>query len=406
MNKFLRYSLSLVLAFVASVTFAQEVTFDFDKDYKTLFPELTGTSSSTSHDGDITKNMTCTTNGISVTVSAKTSGPNENRIWSSSPRLRMYSGTLTIQAPADKKIASIDIINGKWNNNNKADVGTINSTINNSSWTGDANKVVYTIAGNTQIKSIKVMLAGTKIEYTDAASVKELLANNQEAKDYINLKLTNAKVLYVNSYKGTVNTYVREGDTAIEMRTLGIDMPVNSIISGTVKVNLAYDAGIPYLSASKETNGDNLKITESNEAAEPVIATVKDILDGKYTNDLIKIKEFTFSKEEYTKGKFNYYANDGENKIMIYDKFSGIGGVSKLTEGEKYTLTGIFGVIFKNNPEVLPIKAVEKFESTGITNITTDEAAKNAPVYNLAGQKVTKAYKGVVIKNGKKMIQK
>lgn len=283
-----------------------------------------------------------------------------------------------------------------------ADVGTNNK----GSWTGDANKVVYTIAGNTQITSIKVTLAGTKIEYTDAASVKELLANNKEAKDYINLKLTNAKVLYVNSYKGTVNTYVREGDTAIEMRTLGIDMPVNSIISGTVKVNLAYDAGIPYLSASKETNGENLKITESNEAAEPVIATVKDILDGKYTNDLIKIKEFTFSKEEYTTGKFNYYANDGENKIMIYDKFSGIGGVSKLTEGEKYTLTGIYGVIFKNIPEVLPIKAVEKFEPTGITNITTDEAAKNAPVYNLAGQKVTKAYKGVVIKNGKKMIQK
>ena len=403
MNKFLRYSLSLVLAFVASVTFAQEVTFDFDNDYKTLFPELTGTSSSTSHDGDITKTMTCTTNGISVAVSAKTPGSStDNRIWSSSPRLRMYSGTLTIQAPADKKIASIDIINGKWNNNNKADVGTNN----NGSWTGDANKVVYTIAANTQIKSIKVMLAGTKIEYTDAASVKELLANNKEAKDYINLKLTNAKVLYVNSYNGTVNTYVREGDTAIEMRTLGIDMPVNSIISGTVKVNLAYDAGIPYLSASKETNGDNLKITESNEAAEPVIATVKDILDGKYTNDLIKIKEFTFSKEEYNTDKFYYYANDGENKIMIYDKFSSIGGVSNLTEGEKYTLTGIFGVIYKNNPEVLPIKAVEKFESTGITNITTDEAAKNAPVYNLAGQKVTKAYKGVVIKNGKKMIQK
>lgn len=81
MNKFLRYSLSLVLAFVASVTFAQEVTFDFDNDYKTLFPELTGTSSSDSKDGDITKAMTCTTNGISVTVSAKTSGSNENRIW-------------------------------------------------------------------------------------------------------------------------------------------------------------------------------------------------------------------------------------------------------------------------------------------------------------------------------------
>ena len=224
MNKFLRYSLSLVLAFVASVTFAQEVTFDFDNDYKTLFPELTGTSSQTSKDGDITKDMTCTTNGISVTVSAKTSGSTDNRIWSSSPRLRMYSGTLTIQAPADKKIASINIINKKWDDKNNADVGTNNK----GSWTGDANKVVYTIAGNTQINSIKVTLAGTKIEYTDAASVKELLANNKEAKDYINLKLTNAKVLYVNSYKGTVNTYVREGDTAIEMRTLGIDMPVKT----------------------------------------------------------------------------------------------------------------------------------------------------------------------------------
>ena len=30
------------------------------------------------------------------------------------------------------------------------------------------------------------------------------------------------------------------------------------------------------------------------------------------------------------------------------------------------------------------------------SGITTDKAAKNAPVYNLAGQKVTKAYKGVV----------
>lgn len=33
-------------------------------------------------------------------------------------------------------------------------------------------------------------------------------------------------------------------------------------------------------------------------------------------------------------------------------------------------------------------------------------AAKNAPVYNLAGQQVGASYKGVVIKNGKKYVQK
>lgn len=44
--------------------------------------------------------------------------------------------------------------------------------------------------------------------------------------------------------------------------------------------------------------------------------------------------------------------------------------------------------------------------TSGIANITTDAANANAPVFNLAGQKVGKAYKGVVIKAGKKFIQK
>lgn len=45
--------------------------------------------------------------------------------------------------------------------------------------------------------------------------------------------------------------------------------------------------------------------------------------------------------------------------------------------------------------------------STGITAVAADKAADpNAPIYNLAGQQVTKSYKGVVIQNGKKFFQK
>ena len=215
MNKILRLSLVAILAFVANVGFAQTV-FDFDNNYKTLFPNLAGTSSSTSHDGDITTATTCTIDGIKLTVSKKSSGSNENRIWTSSPRLRMYSGTITIEAPEGKKMSSITLENGKWNAENKSDVGTLAS----GKWTGEANKVVITIAGNTQIKSITVMLAGTVITYTDVPSIKDLLSNYTTAKQDLNLKLTNAKVLYVNEYQGTVNTYVREGDAAIELRTL------------------------------------------------------------------------------------------------------------------------------------------------------------------------------------------
>ena len=44
--------------------------------------------------------------------------------------------------------------------------------------------------------------------------------------------------------------------------------------------------------------------------------------------------------------------------------------------------------------------------SSGITTISSDKSLKDAPAYNLAGQKVGKDYKGVIIKAGKKYIQK
>ena len=408
MKKLLRYSLTLVFALVASVGFAQ-TTFDFDNDYKTLFPSLPGVSSMESNEGDFNEAATCTVDGIAVTVSAKEEGnPNANRIWTSSARLRMYSGTLTIQAPEGKQISKIEIAQKKWNANNKVDNGTLDTKGN---WTGSANKVVYSIAGNTQIKTMTVTIGegGTPqppvvVTYTNVASVKDLLANYTEDTKNLNLTLTNAKVTYVNEYNGTINTYVREGDAAIELRTLGFNMPVNSILTGKVKVDLKFNYGVPYLAANAGTDDESITVTESTEATQPIEATVADILANKYLNDLVTIKNFTFSKEEYQEGKFNYYANDGEQKIMIFDKFNKVGGVAELTEGEKYTVTGLYGAIFKGTPEILPTQAVVPGSSTGITNITTS-AADNAPIFNLAGQKVGKSCKGVVIKAGKKMIQ-
>lgn len=408
MKKLLRYSLTLVFALVASVGFAQ-TTFDFDNDYKTLFPGLPGVSSMESNEGDFNEATTCTVDGIAVTVSAKEEGiTNANRIWTSSARLRMYSGTLTVQAPEGKQISKIEIAQKKWNANNKVDNGTIDKTGN---WTGSANKVVYSIAANTQIKSMIVTLdeGGTpqppvEITYTDVASVKDLLANYKEDTKNLNLTLTNAKVTFVNAYKGTINTYVREGDAAIELRTLGFNMPVNSILTGKVKVDLKYNYGVPYLTANAGTDDESITVTESEEAAQPIEATIADLLANKYLNDLVTIKNFTFSKEEYKTGSFNYYANDGEQKIMIFDKFSKVGGVAELTEGEVYNVTGLYGAIFKGLPEILPTQKVTAGTPTGINNITTS-AADNAPIFNLAGQKVGKGYKGVVIKAGKKMIQ-
>jgi hypothetical protein len=139
-----------------------QTTFDFDTNYATLFPTLKGTSSTSSTAGDITAATTCTLDGINLTVSAKTSSSNENRIWSKSPRLRMYSGTLKIDAPAGSSLTSVVFNNGKWNSGNTFDSGTFATT--NNTWTAansTTTSLVLTVNANTQIKSIVVTLASS-----------------------------------------------------------------------------------------------------------------------------------------------------------------------------------------------------------------------------------------------------
>lgn len=122
-----------------------------------MFPTITGLSRSGSTEGDITINTTAVVNGVSLTVSPKTNGGDENRLWHNSPILRMYSGTLTITVPNGYTITNLDIKQGKWNASNAANEGTLSST----SWTGLTSELIITIAGNTQFKSITVTFEPT-----------------------------------------------------------------------------------------------------------------------------------------------------------------------------------------------------------------------------------------------------
>ena len=110
-------------------------------------------SSNDSHDGDITENRQFTEGAVTLTVTPNPEGT-ANRFWNTTngPQLRVYGGTLTFEAATGKTINKIVFNNGKWNNNNSADTGTFDGA----TWTGDAKKVVVTIAGNTQLNSIEV----------------------------------------------------------------------------------------------------------------------------------------------------------------------------------------------------------------------------------------------------------
>ena len=127
--------------------------FDFDNKYAELFPNL----NLTSLPYDIEDPITATVDGISVTISAKTTSSTANRIYNTTPRLRVYSGTITITAPEGYNLTGIDISQGKWNDGNSADNGVLSST----GWIGETHILVISIAGNTQIDDMTVTI--TKI---------------------------------------------------------------------------------------------------------------------------------------------------------------------------------------------------------------------------------------------------
>lgn len=110
-------------------------------------------SSNLSNEGDITVDRTFEANGVKLTVSPNPEGT-PNRFWNTSkgPQLRVYGGTLTFEAPKGKVLTRMVFNNGKWNNNNSADTGSFDGN----TWTGEAQKVVVTIAGNTQLNSIDI----------------------------------------------------------------------------------------------------------------------------------------------------------------------------------------------------------------------------------------------------------
>ncbi|MDY4626825.1 MAG: FN3 associated domain-containing protein [Prevotella sp.] len=229
-------------------------------------------------------------------------------------------------------------------------------------------------------------------EYTDA-TVAEANAFTAE-KNYVNLKFTNATVAYVDGDYA----YVREGGKAIILQGLGIAMKQGQTLNGSVKGNFTLKGGlIPNFLKNDDTNADNLAVTGDSTGVDPVKCTVAEIVNHKA--DYI-VAEGTITSEvsdTYT----NYYINDAEgNKVQIYGN---IDVVKDAQADTKYSLEALVNSAYNKAVEIRPIKLTVV---TGINDIKANAAKADNVLYNLAGQRVSAAYKGVVISNGKKFYNK
>ena len=160
MIKNLRYLLLSLLTIMSTAIFAQKtVTIDFDNDYQKLFPTLKGVSSGSGDnyvaDGDFTEATTSTpVDGVMVIVAPAEDAATPSRIWSGSPRLRMYSGAFTVLSTG-LPITKIEF-NAHSKNFNL--VPTDGSLSEERVFTGATMSAIFLVEKNTQISSIVVTL--------------------------------------------------------------------------------------------------------------------------------------------------------------------------------------------------------------------------------------------------------
>lgn len=166
----------------------------------------------------------------------------------------------------------------------------------------------------------------------------------------------------------------------------------------------------------KGTSPNIVDISNTPETAYTV-AKAKELIDaGKGLSTEVYVKGIITSvgtlNTQYNSLSYNI-SDDGEatNELNVYSgkylEGADFTSADQVKAGDKVIVKGKlkkFNDTYEidMNSKIYSLNGV----TTGINNITTDATLENAPAFNLAGQKVGKAYKGVVIKAGKKFVQK
>jgi hypothetical protein len=150
MNKVLSLLFTMFVSLLVPQTISAQVKFDFNASNHAV-------SASGVSDGDIIEAETYYMDGVTLTISPAAEGKGTpNRYWGTGngPQLRMYSGTIMIDA-GSKAITKITVGSGKWNASNMFnDVASADGN-----WEGSAANVILAIAGNTQMNYIEVTVS-------------------------------------------------------------------------------------------------------------------------------------------------------------------------------------------------------------------------------------------------------
>ena len=319
-----------------------EATFDFEKPEDYGYTKPTGSGKTELKDNDKLVSGKVTLTNVKGATTTTRFAVKNNEI-----TFRMYQyAQVSVAAPEGYVITKMI-----FTDNGSQPVSNLNfdpGKLNNKTWTGFAQEVKMTVRAN-QVFLKKLVVTYSKLEtLTTAASGFATYAAGYDV-NYSALGLT------------TYTIALDEANNKVSYNRFEGVVPAGKavLVQGT--------ASTPYA------------LTPAEGAADETFTTDLKASDGTVTAKDDKIYAF---------GTLN-----GKSGFKLVNN-----GVVILAKKGYLELTGTTAA----KPTFFAFDGI----GTGISHIEADAALENAAMYNLAGQRVDKSYKGVVIVNGKKMLRK
>lgn len=398
---------------------------------------------------DKSEGATLTKDGITLTLKEGTSTSGLGKL--ATAEYRFYKGNILTVSSTIGNITNIEFTctannTTKWGPGCFAAQNGYTFKDKVGTWVGNATSVVFTAeSAQVRAKTIKVTVGGAAGETKKAAKLafSEEKVNHEVGTDFtsptfswettatVKFSSDNEAVATVNA-EGVIALGTEEGKAVITAEAAENDKYAAGTATCTVyvwhyvtyKKATAIESGKKYLIVAQRDGNTYYAMPCKESYKYGYLSTV--MKEG--TLDELKVESsyddnFVFAEFEdgYSiqdcYGRYLYM--DGEHasfqlgkEPVAWELESSDNGTFSLTNNGKFIQFGqgtfkSFGAYaIMQDITVLPMlfKMVEG--TTGINNIQTTTAVKNNVMYNIAGQRVNKDYKGLVIMNGKKMMVK
>lgn len=408
MNKILRFSMMAVLALVANIGFAQ-TTILWQEDFSSY------KANDVPNGGAY--NYACEGSGTKVYAEKLAGGDapellvsKQGGSFSATVALNGISGQLTLTYKTNKDFIKASVENAKAGDLVK---------------TGNDVSLPITVAAGTASITIKIANEGSKNVRLDNIKLFQGVGKKAPGLSWGTASRTVTIGAEDNEFPTLTNTYnlavkysSDDPDVAAIDATTG---EITLVMAGKANITAEFEGNDEYEAAKvsyeltvKDVPSVDLKNTP--ETAYTVAKALELINAGEGLEANVYVKGQITNIQDVDTGDFGnatYTISDdatAANALLIYRGYYYDKG--KFTSKDQIKVGDVvvvYGKLFK---------FYEKFEMnsgnhiysingvvSGVDNITVDENV-DAPAYNVAGQRVNDAYKGIVVKNGKKYLNK